>query len=146
MNTVHEDFIGHTNGITNGTSNGEKDGFTEMRLNYSVIRKGYLSCHNQNLGLMKFGSRKYWFVLTSDSLSWYKNETETEIRGTVPLDGLKLKEVEFNNKARRNTFTLYHTDGRNLLKDSRTIDLSCENQDELDSWKASFLRAGVYPK
>lgn len=26
------------------------------------------------------------------------------------------------------------------------MELSCENSDEVDSWKASFLRAGVYPE
>jgi len=26
------------------------------------------------------------------------------------------------------------------------LDLSCETQDDVDSWKASFLRAGVYPE
>lgn len=26
------------------------------------------------------------------------------------------------------------------------MDLSCETQDDVDSWKASFLRAGVYPE
>ena len=28
----------------------------------------------------------------------------------------------------------------------QTLDLSCETQDDVDSWKASFLRAGVYPE
>ena len=28
----------------------------------------------------------------------------------------------------------------------QTLDLSCETQDDMDSWKASFLRAGVYPE
>ena len=38
-----------------------------------VIRKGYMSI--QNLGIMKgmAGSREYWFVLSSESLSWYKD-------------------------------------------------------------------------
>ena len=27
-----------------------------------------------NLGIMKGGSRDYWFVLTSESLSWFKDE------------------------------------------------------------------------
>ncbi len=26
------------------------------------------------------------------------------------------------------------------------LELSCDTQDEVDSWKASFLRAGVYPE
>lgn len=28
----------------------------------------------------------------------------------------------------------------------KQLELSCENQDDVDSWKASFLRAGVYPE
>ena len=40
-----------------------------------VIRKGYMSIHN--LGIMKGGSRDYWFVLTSESLSWFKDEEVT---------------------------------------------------------------------
>ena len=27
-----------------------------------------------NLGIMKGGSRDYWFVLSSESLSWFKDE------------------------------------------------------------------------
>lgn len=37
-----------------------------------VIRKGYMCIHN--LGIMKGGSRDYWFVLTSESISWFKDE------------------------------------------------------------------------
>lgn len=31
-------------------------------------------------------------------------------------------------------------------QDYKQLELSCETQDEVDSWKASFLRAGVYPE
>lgn len=41
-------------------------------LGNQVIRKGYMCIHN--LGIMKGGSRDYWFVLTSESISWYKDE------------------------------------------------------------------------
>lgn len=34
----------------------------------------------------------------------------------------------------------------NVYKDCRTLELSCESQEDVDSWKASFLRAGVYPE
>ena len=37
-----------------------------------VIRKGYMAIHN--LGIMKGGSRDYWFVLSSENISWYKDE------------------------------------------------------------------------
>lgn len=35
---------------------------------------------------------------------------------------------------------------RNVYKEFRQLELSCESQEEVDSWKASFLRAGVYPE
>jgi len=35
---------------------------------------------------------------------------------------------------------------RNVYKDYKQLDLSCETQDDIESWKASFLRAGVYPE
>lgn len=35
---------------------------------------------------------------------------------------------------------------RNVYKDYKQLELSAENQEEVDSWKASFLRAGVYPE
>ena len=34
----------------------------------------------------------------------------------------------------------------NIIVAFQTLDLSCETQDDVDSWKASFLRAGVYPE
>lgn len=32
------------------------------------------------------------------------------------------------------------------FQDYKQLELSCETLDEVDSWKASFLRAGVYPE
>lgn len=37
-----------------------------------VIRKGWLTI--SNIGIMKGGSKGYWFVLTAESLSWYKDD------------------------------------------------------------------------
>lgn len=44
-----------------------------------------------NLGIMKGGSRDYWFVLTSESISWFKDEEEKDKKYMLPLDGLKIK-------------------------------------------------------
>ena len=54
---------------SNTSQNTEKTG---RKLGNQVIRKGYMSIHN--LGIMKGGSRDYWFVLTSESISWFKDE------------------------------------------------------------------------
>ena len=55
------------------SQNSEKTG---RKLGNQVIRKGYMSIHN--LSLMRGGSRDYWFVLTSESLSWYKDDEVTD--------------------------------------------------------------------
>jgi dynamin GTPase len=106
-------------------------------------------------------------VLTSESISWYKDEDEKEKKFMLPLDGLKLRDIEQGFMSRRHTFALFNPEGRNVYKvsaniylcvhandthssppsqDLKTLELSCENTDEVDSWKASFLRAGVYPE
>merc|ERR1711936_1272317 len=140
MNTNHEDFIGFANAQST-TQNAEKTG---RKLGNQVIRKGYMSIHN--LGIMKGGSRDYWFVLTSESLSWFKDEEEKDKKYMLPLDQLKLRDIESTFMTRRHMFAIYNPEGRNVFKDFKTLDLSCESADDVDSWKASFLRAGVYPE
>ncbi|KAJ8933483.1 hypothetical protein NQ314_013981 [Rhamnusium bicolor] len=124
MNTNHEDFIGFAN-AQNQSENATAKG-TRGALGNQVIRKGFMCIHN--LGIMKGGSRDYWFVLTSESISWFKDEEEREKKYMLPLDGLKLRDIEQGFMSRRHMFAF------------------CETLDEVDSWKASFLRAGVYPE
>jgi len=140
MNTNHEDFIGFANAQTTN-QNAEKTG---RKLGNQVIRKGYMAIHN--LGIMKGGSRDYWFVLSSESISWFKDDEEKDKKYMLPLDTLKLRDVESTFMSRRHMFQIYNPDGKNVFKDFKTLDLSCETQDDVDSWKASFLRAGVYPE
>ena len=64
----------------------------------------------------------------------------------LPLDGLKLRDMEAGFMSRRHMFAIYNPEGRNVYKDWKSLELSCETQDDVDSWKASFLRAGVYPE
>lgn len=45
-----------------------------------------------------------------------------------------------------NSFVVVHFYSRNVYKDLRQIELACDSQEDVDSWKASFLRAGVYPE
>ncbi|XP_052757709.1 dynamin isoform X11 [Galleria mellonella] len=152
MNTNHEDFIGFANAskckslfessAQNQSENSAKSG--HRALGNQVIRKGYMCIHN--LGIMKGGSRDYWFVLTSESISWFKDEEEREKKYMLPLDGLKLRDLEQGFMSRRHMFALFNPEGRNVYKDYKQLELSCETQDDVDSWKASFLRAGVYPE
>ncbi|XP_052720706.1 dynamin-1-like isoform X5 [Crassostrea angulata] len=136
INTNHEDFIGFAN--ADQAVRQERKKVTNQ-----VIRKGYLTLHN--ISFMKGGSKDFWFVLTAESISWYKDEEEKEKKFMIPLDGLKVKDLE-SGLFTKHCFALFNPDsGRNVYKDYKQLELSAENQEEVDSWKASLLRAGVYP-
>ena len=72
--TVFENLPAVFFSAQNTTQNAEKTG---RKLGNQVIRKGYMSIHN--LGIMKGGARDYWFVLTSESISWFKDEEVRQI-------------------------------------------------------------------
>merc|ERR1719341_2297749 len=143
MNTNHEDFIGFAN-ASSDSQNAENTGKKLGKVTNQVIRKGYMAINN--LSIMKTGNRSYWFVLSSESLSWYKDGEEKEKKFMLPLEQLKLRDLESSFMSRGHMFAIYNPEGRNVFKDFKTLDLSCETQDDMDSWKASFLRAGVYPE
>jgi len=64
----------------------------------------------------------------------------------LPFDSLQLKDMKSGFMSRRHMFSIYNPEGRNVCKDWKQLELSCESADDVDSWKASFLRAGVYPE
>lgn len=63
----------------------------------------------------------------------------------LPLDNLKVRDVEKGFMSSKHIFALFNTEQRNVYKDYRCLELACDSQEEVDSWKASLLRAGVYP-
>ncbi|XP_038143838.1 dynamin-3 isoform X4 [Cyprinodon tularosa] len=156
INTNHEDFIGFANldyrRLDDGSSPGYGNNSAQQRniatnkkraVPNQVIRKGWLTLH---ISIMKGGSKEYWFVLTAESLSWYKDEEEKEKKYMLPLDNLKIRDVEKGFMSTKHIFAIFNTEQRNVYKDLRQIDLACDSQEDVDSWKASFLRAGVYPE
>lgn len=69
---------------------------------------------------------------------------EREMKFQLPLEGLKIAEVEDSGlMKRKNTFSLFNPDRRNVWKDHKTLDLAGNSVEEIENWKASFLRAGV---
>uniref|UniRef100_A0A3Q1AJ75 Dynamin-2 n=1 Tax=Amphiprion ocellaris TaxID=80972 RepID=A0A3Q1AJ75_AMPOC len=146
INTNHEDFIGFAKYVPllppaaqqRNTAANKKRAIPNQ-----VIRKGWLTI---NISIMKGGSKEYWFVLTAESLSWYKDEEEKEKKYMLPLDNLKLRDVEKGFMSTKHIFAIFNTEQRNVYKDLRQIELACDSQEDVDSWKASFLRAGVYPE
>ncbi|XP_032164861.1 dynamin-1 isoform X1 [Mustela erminea] len=143
MNTNHEDFIGFANAQQRSNQMNKKKASGNQD-EILVIRKGWLTINN--IGIMKGGSKEYWFVLTAENLSWYKDDEEKEKKYMLSVDNLKLRDVEKGFMSSKHIFALFNTEQRNVYKDYRQLELACETQEEVDSWKASFLRAGVYPE
>ncbi|KAB5522294.1 hypothetical protein PHYPO_G00157930 [Pangasianodon hypophthalmus] len=143
MNTNHEDFIGFANAQQRSSQMSKKKAAGNQD-EIMVIRKGWLTINN--IGIMKGGAKEYWFVLTAESLSWYKDDEEKEKKYMLQVDNLKLRDVEKSFMSSKHIFALFNTEQRNVYKDYRQLELACESQEEVDGWKASFLRAGVYPE
>ncbi|XP_053300110.1 dynamin-3 isoform X6 [Pleuronectes platessa] len=70
INTNHEDFIGFANAQQRNTATNKKRAIPNQG-EILVIRKGWLTI---NISIMKGGSKEYWFILTAESLSWYKDD------------------------------------------------------------------------
>eukprot|EP00051_Salpingoeca_urceolata_P001466 m.41213 g.41213 ORF g.41213 m.41213 type:complete len:829 (+) comp11438_c1_seq2:158-2644(+) len=137
MNTSHPDFLGNLSGDQRQSGN-------NLSTN-QVVRKGWLTITQSGVTNM-FGSKDYWFVLTAETLSWYKDEEEDEQKFLLPLEGLKMEVADDQGiRRRKNTFKLFNPNKKFVYKDHTTLDLTAATPDEVDDWQASFLRAGVYP-
>ncbi|XP_035375643.1 SUN domain-containing ossification factor isoform X2 [Electrophorus electricus] len=139
INTNHEDFIGFANAQQRSSQANKTSSAGNQ-----VIRKGWLTINN--ISIMKGGAKEYWFVLTAESLSWFKDDEEKEKKYMLPLDNLKVRDVEKGFMSSKHMFAIFNTEQRNVFKDNRFLELACNTQEEVDSWRASLLRAGVYPE
>uniref|UniRef100_A0A3B4BTU2 dynamin GTPase n=1 Tax=Pygocentrus nattereri TaxID=42514 RepID=A0A3B4BTU2_PYGNA len=139
INTNHEDFIGFANAQQRSSQTNKTSSAGNQ-----VIRKGWLTINN--ISIMKGGAKEYWFVLTAESLSWFKDDEEKEKKYMLPLDNLKVRDVEKSFMSSKHMFAIFNTEQRNVFKDNRFLELACNTQEEVDSWRASLLRAGVYPE
>uniref|UniRef100_A0A667YWD7 Interferon-induced GTP-binding protein Mx n=1 Tax=Myripristis murdjan TaxID=586833 RepID=A0A667YWD7_9TELE len=138
MNTNHEDFIGFANAQQRSNQMNKKKAAGNQ-----VIRKGWLTINN--IGIMKGGAKEYWFVLTAESLSWYKDDEEKEKKYMLQVDNLKLRDVEKGFMSSKHIFALFNTEQRNVYKDYRQLELACETQEDSNvSLKLSLLPCGVY--
>uniref|UniRef100_A0A2K6MCH3 dynamin GTPase n=1 Tax=Rhinopithecus bieti TaxID=61621 RepID=A0A2K6MCH3_RHIBE len=117
MNTNHEDFIGFANAQQRSNQmNKKKTSGNQVKNSANLTHCSYL--HPQ----------------------------EKEKKYMLSVDNLKLRDVEKGFMSSKHIFALFNTEQRNVYKDYRQLELACETQEEVDSWKASFLRAGVYPE
>uniref|UniRef100_A0A2H6MU73 Uncharacterized protein n=1 Tax=Micrurus carvalhoi TaxID=3147026 RepID=A0A2H6MU73_9SAUR len=105
INTNHEDFIGFANAQQRSTQANKKRAIPNQ-----VIRRGWLTINN--ISIMKGGSKEYWFILTAESLSWYKDEEEKEKKYMLPLDNLKIRDVEKGFMSNKHVFAIFNTEQR----------------------------------
>uniref|UniRef100_A0AAX7UFF6 Interferon-induced GTP-binding protein Mx n=1 Tax=Astatotilapia calliptera TaxID=8154 RepID=A0AAX7UFF6_ASTCA len=104
INTNHEDFIGFANAQQRSSQTNKSQS--------SVIRKGWLTINN--ISIMKGGAKEYWFVLTAESLSWFKDDEEKEKKYMLPLDNLKVRDVEKSFMSSKHIFCIFNTESRSL--------------------------------
>ncbi|CAF3436137.1 unnamed protein product [Rotaria socialis] len=136
INTTNEDFIGFSNAERSANTND-----ANRSISNQIIRKGFLRVHT---GGKIFQSKDYFFILSTDNLSWYSDSDEREKKYMLHLENLRRRDTESGFIAKRPQLTLYTEDGRNVYKEHRVLDLSAENKEEMESWKEAFSRAGVY--
>uniref|UniRef100_A0A665WJW8 Interferon-induced GTP-binding protein Mx n=1 Tax=Echeneis naucrates TaxID=173247 RepID=A0A665WJW8_ECHNA len=117
MNTNHEDFIGFANAQQRISQMNKKKAAGNQVTNSAPI--GVFLCR-----LLQEKEKKYM----------------------LQVDNLRLRDVEKGFMSSKHIFALFNTEQRNVYKDYRQLELACESQEDVDAWKASFLRAGVYPE
>lgn len=137
MNTNHPDFIGFDK------ASKTKQGGTRAATN-QLIRKGWLSIP---VSLIKGSTREYWFVLSSDSLTWYKDNEEKDMKYSLRLEDMRVRDIEAGRFSigKKHVFALFYTTGKNVYKDKDQLEIVAQTEEEVENWKASLLRAGVYP-
>ena len=85
-------------------------------------------------------------MLTSETLTWFKDEQEKEVKYQLPLEGCRIVEPDDTGMFKRKfTFCIMNPSKAVILKDHKSLDLTAVSQDEKESWLGAFLRAGVYP-
>jgi len=114
INTQHPDFIGFAE-AQNKAAGGTKVPTKSAKVPNTTFRKGWLQLGGG--GIMKM-SREYWFVLTSETLSWYKDESELELKYQLKLEGCKVKDLEQGFMSKRVYFAVFNPDLRTMFKDS----------------------------
>lgn len=94
-----------------------------------------------------FGSKlkDYWYVLKEESLAWYKDESEKDMKHMISCEGLKVKDTKGSTKTAKNSFIIFDPEGKQLYKDSLELELTANSQDEKETWQAALLRADILP-
>ncbi|KAL5251151.1 hypothetical protein ACHWQZ_G016763 [Mnemiopsis leidyi] len=152
INTNHDDFIGFNSTAKDESVKDVQNAGSESQpgreSKSKLIKKGWLS--TTNVGLTKGLSREYWFVLYTDALAWFKDESERDQKYYLTIDGVKMKSSEEEEEGgglfghRKFKIQLFHPNARYLFREYRELTLYAKDEDDMEDWRASFLRAGIY--
>ncbi|XP_044054189.1 dynamin 3a isoform X4 [Siniperca chuatsi] len=112
INTKHEDFIGFTN-AQQAYNQSNKKSVAGMARN-QVVRKGWLTI--SNIGIMKGGAKEYWFILTAESLSWFKDD-EVDGQGNGAPENFTDPQLERQVETIRNLVDSYMSNIYKTIKD-----------------------------
>ncbi len=55
-------------------------------------------------------------TVSAESLSWFKDDTEKEKQYMLPLEGLKLKDVDSGFMSTRAKFAIFNVNNRNIYR------------------------------
>ena len=83
----------------------------QQKVGSQVIRKGFMALHS-GVGIMKGGSKNYWFVLTTESLAWFTTNDERDKKYMIQLEQLKLRNQESGMFSRRPSFAIFNMEGK----------------------------------
>ncbi|KFP00426.1 Dynamin-2, partial [Calypte anna] len=157
INTNHEDFIGFANAQQRNTQTNKKRAIPNQVQPHPQGPSPGNACRDISPRGWS-GSRGSWREVPPRELipgSWREVPPSQEHRGRIS-PGDPTSSHDFPPQPGRiwgflDLLNLLIPTGfsfslRNVYKDLRQIELACDSQEDVDSWKASFLRAGVYPE
>lgn len=137
MNTNHEDFIG----FAAARSNAENS--SRQKVVNQVIRKGVMQLKEAQL--MYNNTKEYYFVLTNSDLSWFKDDELKDKRFMLSLEDLMIRDLRGGfMSGKRHSFALFNVHNKNVYREYKQLELSCDTKEDLENWKSAFLRAGVH--
>ncbi|KAG5668334.1 hypothetical protein PVAND_016277 [Polypedilum vanderplanki] len=126
INKIHEDFC-----VFDEAKKIEEEDIVEKQEERFFMR-GYMHVSG---GLVS--SERRWFVLTPDILCWYKDESEREMEGQIPLGNLKISDFK------KSQFKLSEIEGKPIFKDSMSLKLICKSPEEAKEWIENMSRIGI---
>ncbi|XP_075249719.1 dynamin-2-like [Convolutriloba macropyga] len=83
---------------------------------------------------------KFWFVLSSDELQWFKHKDKKTFVANLKLENLRLMDGDLEG-----SICMFYLTGKRVSEDYERLTLVAENEDDCERWKTQLLRAGVFP-